>query len=333
VVSQHHRFLELWYQLQDALGTSTATCWSSYDSGAHLEPRRRARGSSCRRWLVLEPTKPRPAGVRGFAVSVLNQHTKARGRAHSTWTAMQPRRRGALPATPHCPRTCPAASSCRALGGSEGYGMGCAGWLGRVLVLLALGATTTHAARTAPSSATTTSPAHNAPTTEDEGKAAAKAAWTPGAQHAAHLKHVAVMAKIHAEEEEKEAKVEAKEAHWAARAQAHRDAAEEAEAAKLFPPPMDSTMLLAMQQQELLLARAEKPPQLWAVLVCGSRGWDNYRHQASLYRMYQTLRRGISEQRIVTMFYDDIATHADNPFPGKVRATRVCKAKPTPRCR
>lgn len=187
-------------------------------------------------------------------------------------------------------------------------------------MLLALGATTTHAARNALVSATTTSPAHNTltATTKHAGKAAA---WTPGAQHAAHLKHVAAMAKMHAKEAAVEAQVEAKEAHWAAREQVRveREEREEREAREAYPPPMDSTMLLATQQQELLIARAEKPPQLWAVLVCGSKGWENYRHQASLYRMYQTLRRGIPEQRIVTMFYDDIATHADNPFPGKVR--------------
>jgi len=57
----------------------------------------------------------------------------------------------------------------------------------------------------------------------------------------------------------------------------------------------------------------------WAVLVAGSNTWMNYRHQADVCDAYQILREhGISEQRIITMMYDDIAYNEENPFPGQI---------------
>ncbi|CAK9010599.1 Vacuolar-processing enzyme (VPE) (Proteinase B) [Durusdinium trenchii] len=59
--------------------------------------------------------------------------------------------------------------------------------------------------------------------------------------------------------------------------------------------------------------------QTWAVLVAGSRGFFNYRHQADVCHAYQMLReRGVPEERIVTMMYDDVANNKLNPFPGKL---------------
>ena len=46
----------------------------------------------------------------------------------------------------------------------------------------------------------------------------------------------------------------------------------------------------------------------WAVLVAGSSGWDNYRHQADVCHAYQILHKnGIPDSNIVVMMYDDIA--------------------------
>eukprot|EP00241_Pyramimonas_parkeae_P001365 CAMPEP_0114264316 /NCGR_PEP_ID=MMETSP0058-20121206/23116_1 /TAXON_ID=36894 /ORGANISM="Pyramimonas parkeae, CCMP726" /LENGTH=544 /DNA_ID=CAMNT_0001380931 /DNA_START=95 /DNA_END=1727 /DNA_ORIENTATION=+ len=60
-------------------------------------------------------------------------------------------------------------------------------------------------------------------------------------------------------------------------------------------------------------------PTTWALLVAGSRGWENYRHQASLYHLCQALHIGhIPDSQIVTMFADDIANAPENPFPGQV---------------
>jgi len=57
----------------------------------------------------------------------------------------------------------------------------------------------------------------------------------------------------------------------------------------------------------------------WALIVAGSNGWDNYRHQADACHAYQILRKhGIPEERIVTMMYDDLAQNEENPTPGIV---------------
>jgi legumain len=60
-----------------------------------------------------------------------------------------------------------------------------------------------------------------------------------------------------------------------------------------------------------------KPEQIFAVLVAGSNGWYNYRHQADVCHAYQILRRnGVPEANIVVMMYDDIANSTENPTPG-----------------
>jgi len=57
----------------------------------------------------------------------------------------------------------------------------------------------------------------------------------------------------------------------------------------------------------------------WAVLIAGSNGWENYRHQSDVSRAYQVLiNRGIKPEHIIVMMYDDIANNTDNPFPGKI---------------
>ncbi|XP_066132496.1 legumain [Saccopteryx bilineata] len=57
----------------------------------------------------------------------------------------------------------------------------------------------------------------------------------------------------------------------------------------------------------------------WVVIVAGSNGWYNYRHQADACHAYQIVHRnGIPDEQIVVMMYDDIATSEDNPTPGVV---------------
>lgn len=57
----------------------------------------------------------------------------------------------------------------------------------------------------------------------------------------------------------------------------------------------------------------------WALLVAGSSGWGNYRHQADVFHAYQVLiNGGFSPDHIVVMAYDDIAHNPENPMPGKV---------------
>ena len=57
----------------------------------------------------------------------------------------------------------------------------------------------------------------------------------------------------------------------------------------------------------------------WAVLVAGSNGFWNYRHQADVCHAYQVLKKnGFPESNIITMAYDDIANDPENPIPGKL---------------
>uniref|UniRef100_A0A0N5ASI8 legumain n=1 Tax=Syphacia muris TaxID=451379 RepID=A0A0N5ASI8_9BILA len=60
-------------------------------------------------------------------------------------------------------------------------------------------------------------------------------------------------------------------------------------------------------------------PKIWALLVAGSNGWSNYRHQADVCHAYHVVRsHGIPKEQIVTMLYDDIAYSKQNPYPGKI---------------
>ncbi|KAH7926147.1 hypothetical protein BV22DRAFT_1033165 [Leucogyrophana mollusca] len=59
----------------------------------------------------------------------------------------------------------------------------------------------------------------------------------------------------------------------------------------------------------------------WAVLVCASRYWFNYRHMANALGMYRTVKRlGIPDSNIILMLADDVACNARNKFPGSVYA-------------
>ncbi|XP_022987711.1 vacuolar-processing enzyme gamma-isozyme-like [Cucurbita maxima] len=63
-------------------------------------------------------------------------------------------------------------------------------------------------------------------------------------------------------------------------------------------------------------ANTDQPGKRWALLVAGSNGYDNYRHQADVCHAYQILRKGIPDENIIVFMYDDIAFHPDNPRPG-----------------
>ncbi|XP_054154900.1 putative GPI-anchor transamidase [Oppia nitens] len=52
----------------------------------------------------------------------------------------------------------------------------------------------------------------------------------------------------------------------------------------------------------------------WAVLVCASRYWFNYRHVANVLSIYRSVKRlGIPDSRIILMVADDMACDARNP--------------------
>jgi legumain len=57
----------------------------------------------------------------------------------------------------------------------------------------------------------------------------------------------------------------------------------------------------------------------YAVIVAGSNGYYNYRHQADVCHAYHTLLdHGVPASNIILMSYDDVANDSENPFPGKL---------------
>ncbi|CAG8440454.1 10950_t:CDS:2 [Acaulospora colombiana] len=57
----------------------------------------------------------------------------------------------------------------------------------------------------------------------------------------------------------------------------------------------------------------------WAVLVCTSRFWFNYRHIANTLSVYRTVKRlGIPDSNIILMLADDVACNPRNVFPATV---------------
>lgn len=56
-----------------------------------------------------------------------------------------------------------------------------------------------------------------------------------------------------------------------------------------------------------------------AVLIAGSKGYRNYRHQADVCHAYRLLReRGLKDENIITFVYDDIAYSRENPYQGQI---------------
>jgi legumain len=57
----------------------------------------------------------------------------------------------------------------------------------------------------------------------------------------------------------------------------------------------------------------------WAVLLAGSAGYGNYRHQADVCHAYQILKKGgLKDENIIVFMYDDIAYDSENPYPGTI---------------
>uniref|UniRef100_A0AC34Q0F0 Legumain n=1 Tax=Panagrolaimus sp. JU765 TaxID=591449 RepID=A0AC34Q0F0_9BILA len=58
---------------------------------------------------------------------------------------------------------------------------------------------------------------------------------------------------------------------------------------------------------------------IWAVLIAGSNGWYNYRHQADVSHSYHLLlKHGVLPEKIIVLMYDDIANNPQNPYMGKI---------------
>ncbi|XP_030627659.1 legumain [Chanos chanos] len=86
---------------------------------------------------------------------------------------------------------------------------------------------------------------------------------------------------------------------------------------------MSPTVVLLSLSLGLLVSGfpAEQPEngKNWVVIVAGSNGWYNYRHQADACHAYQIVHKnGIPDEQIVVMMYDDLAHNEDNPTPGVI---------------
>lgn len=59
---------------------------------------------------------------------------------------------------------------------------------------------------------------------------------------------------------------------------------------------------------------------LQALLICSSKGWSNYRHQADVLAYYHMLKKnGLSDDNIILIMEDDLADNSRNPQPGVIR--------------
>lgn len=57
--------------------------------------------------------------------------------------------------------------------------------------------------------------------------------------------------------------------------------------------------------------------ETYALIIATASGWDNYRHQANAYSIYQLLKKnGIDDEHILLISEDDIASSSCNPTPG-----------------
>lgn len=73
------------------------------------------------------------------------------------------------------------------------------------------------------------------------------------------------------------------------------------------------------ERAEQFLTSGQDHTNNWAVLVCTSRFWFNYRHVANTLSLYRTVKRlGIPDSRIILMLADDVACDARNTFPATV---------------
>ncbi|KAI6240668.1 Legumain [Aphelenchoides fujianensis] len=59
--------------------------------------------------------------------------------------------------------------------------------------------------------------------------------------------------------------------------------------------------------------------ELHAVIVAGSAGYGNYRHQADACHAYRVLiEHGVKPENVILMMENDVVNHTDNPYPGRL---------------
>jgi phosphatidylinositol glycan class K len=79
-----------------------------------------------------------------------------------------------------------------------------------------------------------------------------------------------------------------------------------------------------IKTEEFIRRGVSSHTENWAVLVCTSRFWFNYRHIANTLAVYRSLKRlGMPDSRIILMLADDMACNPRNVEPGSVVADDV----------
>ncbi|KAJ3613276.1 hypothetical protein NHX12_019526 [Muraenolepis orangiensis] len=78
-------------------------------------------------------------------------------------------------------------------------------------------------------------------------------------------------------------------------------------------------VLLALGLTQAFPPRAPEEGRNWVVIVAGSNGWYNYRHQADACHAYQIVHKnGVPDEQVVVLMYDDLANNENNPTPGEL---------------
>lgn len=91
-----------------------------------------------------------------------------------------------------------------------------------------------------------------------------------------------------------------------------QQSSDQAQLARFFKLPNQTSEQLANKTEQDEGTR-------WAVLIAGSAGYENYRHQADICHAYQLLKNGgLKDENIIVFMYDDIAYNDDNKHPGKI---------------
>jgi len=81
----------------------------------------------------------------------------------------------------------------------------------------------------------------------------------------------------------------------------------------------DGKIVMPTEQAGAEKEDVKEQGQRWAILVAGSSGYGNYRHQADVCHAYQVLKKGgLKDENIVVFMFDDIAHHRENPRPGTI---------------
>lgn len=69
----------------------------------------------------------------------------------------------------------------------------------------------------------------------------------------------------------------------------------------------------------LLFALSAAATEQWALIVTGSKTFENYRHHADVAHAYQRLvAGGIPKEHIISFQYNDVPLDPENPFPGSL---------------